>query len=129
MPAHIGKIKRVHQCDRIRLNGIEHRRAPRHAAGVPMLQLPPGNEHHRVFGIGAFIGANDVSGHKTRTTPFTRKVIDEHDGLAGIAFFGAWISHCVFTLQTIPGDAADAWHGVPHFVKHFGHVTIVPVEA
>ena len=42
------------------------RRAPRHAAGVPVLELAAGDQHHRVLGIGALVGRDDVGRHEPR---------------------------------------------------------------
>ena len=35
----------------------------------------------------------------------------------------------MFALQPLPRDAANARHGVAHFVEHVGHMVVVPVEA
>ena len=44
------------------LQGIQHLRAARHAAGVPVFELPPGDEHPGEGGVWLFVGRNQVGG-------------------------------------------------------------------
>src|SRR3984957_19525052 len=126
-------IERIERCHRIRLNGIQHPRAARHAAGMPMLELAAGDQHHRILVVGPLIGRNDVGGHESRFAGGCRKRVDEHHGVPGIPFLFAGVCDAVFRLQTFPGDAADAGHGVPHLVEHLRNRllsrTVGPLEA
>ena len=46
------EIERVDRRDRLRLDVIEGPTAARHRSGMPVFELPAGDEHHRVFGVG-----------------------------------------------------------------------------
>ena len=50
--------------DRAGLERVEHGGAPRHRAGVPMLELPAGGEHHREFGVGHLVGRRQLRRHE-----------------------------------------------------------------
>jgi len=54
----------IHRSARRGLDRVRHRCTPRHAAHVPVLQLPAGNEDKRVFGTRRLIAA---AGHEMRT--------------------------------------------------------------
>ena len=40
----------------------------------------------------------------------------------------AGVGDRVLALQTLPGDAANAGHGVAHLVKHFADMFVLPVQ-
>ena len=43
--------------DRLGLDRVEHRGAPGHGAGVPVLEQPAGGQDHRVLGVGQLVRA------------------------------------------------------------------------
>jgi hypothetical protein len=96
--------------------------APRHAAGVPVLQLAAGDEHKRKVGIG-LLGRRDHTGRHQREAARGRgEFLGEDDGLAGVIGAEAGVGHAGLALQPVPGDALDAGvHGLAHFVVHGGH--------
>src|SRR5437773_3681465 len=107
--------------DRIGLERIEHAGAPRHAAGVPMLELAPGDEHHRVVGIGPLCGGNDVGWNELRLAAFTRERVDENDRVAPIAFVATRVRHRVLALEPVPGDAGGSRHRAALLVEYLGY--------
>ena len=88
---------------------------------MPMFQLPPGDQDHRILGIRPLVGRNDVGGHEFRSAGRRRKRLDEHHRIAGIAFLLAGIGDAVFLLQPLPGNTADARHGMSHLIEHSRH--------
>jgi hypothetical protein len=60
------QVQRMHQRHRIGFDRVQHAGAPRHAAGMPVLELAAGDQHHRVLGIGPLGRGNDVRGHEPR---------------------------------------------------------------
>ena len=117
------------QGDRIGLQGIERGRASGHAAGVPVLELAAGDQHHRIVGVGALVGGNDVGRNEAAPAGFAREAVDEDDRIARVAFVAARVGHRVLALEPLPGDAGDVRHRVPHLVEDLRHRLIVPVEA
>ena len=111
------------------LDRVKHGRAARHAAGVPVLQLAPGDQDQRVIGVGPLVGRDDVGRHKTRTTAFAWEVIDEDHRVTWVTLGHAGVGNGMFTLQPFPGDATNAGHGVAHLVKHFADMLVVPGQA
>ena len=117
-----------------RLQRIQYGGAPRHAAGMPVLQLAPGDQHERVVGIRALVGGNDVGRHQVHAAIGRVKVLQKDSGRAGVIGAQARVSHAGFTLQALPGDAPNAGvHGLAHFFinsRHTAVVThVVPVQA
>ena len=119
----------MHQRHRIRLDRVEHRGAARHAAGVPVFELAAGDQHHRVLGVGALVGRDDIGRYEARAARLAREGLGEHHRLARVALLHARIGHRMLALQALPRDAADARHRVAHLVEHFRHVAVLPVEA
>jgi hypothetical protein len=58
-----------------------------------------------------------------------REVFNKDHRLARIAFFHARVGDRVLALQALPGDAANAGHGVAHLVKHLADMAVVPGQA
>ncbi len=123
----------MHRGDRLRLDRIQHARAPRHGAGVPVLELAPGDEHHRIVVVGALRSRDDVGGNEPRAAALGREMIDEYHGLARVGFALARIRHGAFALETLPADAGDRRHRPAHLLEHFRDAAVrslvVPVEA
>ena len=87
------EIERVQRCDGLRLDRVEHGSAARHRAGMPMLELAPGDEHERIFLVGALVGGNDVGGNELAAAVFGREILGEHDRLSRIVLGPARVSH------------------------------------
>ncbi len=114
-------------------DGIEHGSSPRHAAGVPVLELTPRDEHERVVGVGPFVGRNDVGRDQVHTSVVGGKVVDEHGGRTGVVFAQAGIGHAGLALQPLPADARDrGMHGLTHLLVDCGHAIVrtcvIPVQ-
>jgi hypothetical protein len=88
------------------LQRMEHACAACHAAGVPVLQLPPGDEHYGVFGIRHFRCRDERGGHQLSASVGSGEVVGEHHGLAGVVSTQAGVGHAAFLGQPVPGDAA-----------------------
>ena len=72
--------------DRLRLDRVEHLGAPRHAAGVPVLELPPGDQHERILGVRLLGRGNHLRRDEPRACRSrVGKSLGEHDALPGIA--------------------------------------------
>src|SRR5205085_1492545 len=65
--------------DRSRLERIEHARAARHRAGVPMLELPAGGEDERILGIRHLVGRGVFRRYELRQTIRAWNAGVEHD--------------------------------------------------
>jgi hypothetical protein len=104
------QVQRVDQRGRVGLDRVEHAGAPGHAAGVPVLELAAGDQHHRVLGIGALVGGQDVGRHEARPAVLAREVVGEDHRLAGVALVPAGVDDRMLALQPLPGDAGDAGH-------------------
>ena len=98
----------MHQRHRIGLECVEHGGAPRHAAGVPVFELTAGDQHHRVVGIGSFVGRDDVGRHEARPAAFAREVFGEDDRVARVAINAARVGNSVFAVESLPSDAGNA---------------------
>ena len=92
----------MHRDHRLRLDRVEHRGAARHRARVPVLELPAGDEHERILGVGPLVGGDDVGGHELAAPVLGREVLGEHDRLPGIVLGAARI-----------GDRSTAPRGAP----------------
>ena len=119
----------MNQRHRVGLDRIKHAGAARHAAGVPVLQLPSGDEHEREVCIRPLIGRDDVSGHEARAAAFAREVVHKHHALARVALGLARVGDGMLTFKPLPGNARDVGHGAAHFVKHFAGMRVVPIQA
>ena len=93
-----------------------------------MLQLTPGDQHHRVLVVGALVGRDDVGRHEARAPAFTRKTVDEHHRLARVALGQTGVGDGVLSLQPVPGHAADAGHAAAHFIEHLGDMAVGPAQ-
>ena len=131
--AHPGHVCAAHRgCGR-RLQRVEHRSAARHAAGVPMLQLPPGDQHHRVLGIGLLVGGDQAGRHEPHAAVGGGEMVMEDDGLARIVGTHTGVSDRA-RVQARPIDAANGrGHGLAHFFVDLGHTfllaCVMPVQA
>ncbi len=115
--------------DRLGLDRVEHRGAPRDGAGVPVLELAPGDEDEGIVLVRAFRRGNDVGRHELAAPGGRGKLVGEDHRLARIAFVLAGVGHAAFLFQPLPGDAGDGRHRLAHLVEHVRSTTVVPVEA
>src|SRR4026208_832703 len=113
--------------DRIRFDRIEYRSAARHRAGMPMLELPSGDQYHRITEGRAPGGGNDVRGNELASSGGRRKVIGEYHRFAGVAFTLARIGHRTLALHALPGNSCDRWHRAAHLVEHLRHAALRPL--
>ncbi len=114
--------------DRFGLDRIEYRGAACNRAGVPVLELAPGDEHERVLPVGALVGRNDVGRHELAAPGGRREAVGEHHRLTRIAFLLARIGDAALLFQPLPGDAGNRGHRFSHLVEHVRRATVVPVE-
>ena len=118
----------MHRHDRLGLDCIQHAGAAGHRAGMPVLELPAGDEHHRVLGVGPLVGGNEVGRHELRAPGGGREMRLEHHRLARIAFVLARIGHRGIALQALPRDALDGVHAAAHLVEHLFGTFVLPVQ-
>src|SRR4029077_13657073 len=81
----------------------------------------PRDQDHRVLGVRALVGGNDVGGYEFCPPRGRWERLDEHHRIAGIALLHARIGDAVLGLQALLRDAADARHGVTHLVEYGRH--------
>src|ERR1700722_5240862 len=60
------QVERVEQRYRVGLDRIENAGATGHAASMPMLELPPGNEHQGIVTVGSLVRRDDIGGDEPR---------------------------------------------------------------
>ena len=80
-PVHLA---RVEAGDRLGLERVEIGGAPRHRAGVPVLEQAPGGQHHRVVLVGQLVGRQQVGRHDLGAARLGRERVDEDDLVAGL---------------------------------------------
>ena len=114
---------------RIRLDRVEHLGAARHAAGVPVLELPPGDQHERIGAVGLLGGGDHLRRDELAPAGRRRERLGEHDARSGIAFLLARIGDRVLALEPLPRDAGDRRHRLPHLGEHLARMRVAPVEA
>ena len=118
----------MNQGNRVGFNSVQHSGAARHAAGVPVFELPACDQDHGVIGVRAFVGRNDVGRHKACASCLTRKTVNEDHRLTRVTFMDTGVGHSVLAVQPFPCDAANTWHGVAHLIKDFAHMLVLPVQ-
>src|SRR2546428_304690 len=79
------EIERMERGYRFGLDGIEHAGAARNGAGMPVLELAAGDEHHRIIPVGLLGGANEVRRDEFCAAGGGGGMRLEHDRLAGIS--------------------------------------------
>src|ERR1043166_4051542 len=93
-------------------------------AGVPVLELAPGDQYQRIIEIGALVGRNDIGGDEAAAPPGSRETLGEYHRLAGVALIGAGIGDAAFALEPLPGDSGNARHGLAHFVEYLRYAAV-----
>ena len=74
------EIERMQRRHRVRLDRVEHFGAARHAARVPVLELPPGDQHERILGCQVARPRESPLAGTNRPLPDRRrKILGEHD--------------------------------------------------
>jgi len=104
------------------LERIEHGRAARHRAGVPVLELAAGGEDERILGVGLSSGAVYLVGNQLRETAGTRKALVEHDIVARHVRPVDRIGDVILACDALPGDVGERRHQVSHLGEHFRDV-------
>src|SRR5439155_26699220 len=79
-----------HVGDGARLERVERRRAPRHGASVPMLELAAGGEYERILGVRLLVRWLQFCGHQLAKTARARKTLVEHHIAAGLVGRIGW---------------------------------------
>src|SRR5207237_9468195 len=105
----------------MRLGRVEERSAARHRAGVPVLELPAGDEDERILGVGTLVGGNEIRGNELAAPVPGREILGEYDRLAGIVLGAARIGDRRLLDEEVPRDAADGVHRLAHLVVDLRH--------
>src|SRR4026207_905244 len=123
--------------DRLWFDVVEIRRTARHRPGVPVFELPARDQHHRVLGVRAFVGGDEIGRDELRATGRSGEAIYEDHRVAWIAFFDTWIRdrRLLFEPFTrvacdrVPREAGDRVHAQSHLVEHLTGMRVLPVES
>ena len=67
-----------------RLERIEHRGAPRHRAGVPVLELAAGGEDERILGVRHLVRRRELGRDQLGEAARAREALVEHHVAAGL---------------------------------------------
>src|SRR4026207_647259 len=115
--------------DRLWFDVVEIRRTARHRPGVPVFELPARDQHHRVLGVRAFVGGDEIGRDELRATGRSGEAIYEDHRAAWIAFFDTWVRARRLPCEPFPRDACDRVHAQSHLVEHLTGMRVLPVES
>ena len=118
-----------HRSDRARLQRVEHRGAPRHGAGVPMLELAAGGEDERIVVVRRLVRRRELGRHQFAEAARAREALVEHHVAAGLVGRVGRIGDVILALDALPGDVVERRHQPRHLLEHFADVLVVPLLA
>src|SRR5260221_12099645 len=104
LDAHFVEVEWVEGRDGLRLDVVEHGRATRHRAGVPVFELPARDKHHRVAVVRAFVGRNQVRGYELAAARGRGEMRAEYNGFSRVALLLARVGYRGLALEPLPGD-------------------------